>query len=210
MSLCDLFPEKILFVNLINFVGYTLQLMLKEFKPILIFLVKFVLAGGILIFLYNLYLNIYHQHNLSDPYSVFVAEAVAFVNNTLGFHSYTRPDPSNPWVWIWMDGRWASYINEGCNAISIMIMFVSFVIAFSKGWLKTFLFIVGGLIIIQIMNIFRIVLLNWIFVYHNDYEKPAHDYLFPAIIYGTIVVLWIIWVKYFALKIEKKTDDQVA
>src|SRR5690625_7148659 len=52
------------------------------------------------------------------------------------------------------------------------------------------------------MNVLRIALLNYIFVYLPDYGKIAHDYLFPAIIYGTIVVLWIIWVRFFALKIK--------
>lgn len=184
--------------------------MLKEFKPVIFFLLKFAVSGGVLIFLYNLYLQQYHQFDQPDPYSVFVADSVVSVQQWLGFQSLNKIDPSNPWIWVMLDKKWASYINEGCNAISIMIMFVAFVIAFSKGWIKTILYIIGGLFVIQLMNIARIVLLNWIFVFHSDYGKMAHDYLFPAIIYGTIVLLWIIWVKYFALKIEKKPDGEVA
>lgn len=184
--------------------------MLKEFKPVLLFLVKFALSGGVLIFLYNVFLNQYHQFDQPDPYSIFVADSVVSVQQFLGFQSLNKIDPSNPWIWVMLNHKWASYINEGCNAISIMIMFVAFIIAFSKGFIKTTLFIVGGLFVIQLMNIARIVLLNWIFVYHDEYGKAAHDYLFPAIIYGTIVVLWIVWVKFFALKIENTKDGEVA
>ncbi|MEG0529569.1 MAG: EamA family transporter, partial [Bacilli bacterium] len=55
-----------------------------------------------------------------------------------------------------------------------------------------------------IMNIARIMLLNYIFRYHDEYGKMAHDYLFPAIIYGSIVVLWIVWIKFFVTKYNKQ------
>lgn len=184
--------------------------MLKEFKPVLIFLVKFVFIGLVLMALYNVYLNQYHKYNLPDPYSIFVADCTVSTLNTAGFDAGSAIDKKNPWVWIRMENLWPSYINEGCNAISVMIIFVAFVLAFSKGWIRTLLFVIGGLLIIQLMNIFRIALLNWIFVYHSEYGKIAHDYLFPAIIYGTVVLLWIVWVKYFALKIEKPEDGEVA
>ncbi|MDD3458758.1 MAG: exosortase family protein XrtF [Weeksellaceae bacterium] len=184
--------------------------MLKEYKPILIFLLKFVFFGVLLMILYNVYLNQYHKFNLPDPYSIFIADCTVSALNTAGFEAKTHIDKSNPWVWIKMGNQWPSYINEGCNAISIMIVFVAFVLAFSKGWLKTTLFILISLFIIQLMNVFRIGLLNWIFIYHNEYGKMAHDYLFPAIIYGTIVVLWVVWVKYVAQKTEKKKENEVA
>lgn len=180
---------------------------MKEFKPVLIFLLKFVVVGIILVLLYNLYLKQYHQFNLPDPYSEFIANCTSKTMDFFGFDSIQKNDPKNPWIWIGIDGKWTSYINEGCNAISIMIIFVAFMAAFSTTLKQTILFILGGLFVIQTMNILRIALLNYIFAYHKEYGKMAHDYLFPAIIYGTIVVLWVVWVKYFALKINKTTDE---
>lgn len=153
-----------------------------------------------LMWIYNIYLNQFHQYNLPDPYSVFIADCTVYSLQSAGFDAGSAVDKSRPWVWVRINDLWPSYINEGCNAISVMIVFVAFVFAFSKGWIKTLLFVVFGLVTIQSMNIFRIALLNWIFGYHSEYGKMAHDYLFPAIIYGTIVVLWIIWVRFFALK----------
>ena len=39
---------------------------------------------------------------------------------------------------------------------------------------------------------------------YNSLTKPAHDYFFPAIIYGGVVLLWLIWINKFVLK----TDQQ--
>lgn len=192
---------------MINFVFHFVSM--KEFKPVLIFLLKFFIAWGVLVGIYNLYLSQYHSENKPDPYSQTVARWTVGCLNTAGFEATQKDDETRPWTWVYMNGESASYINEGCNAISIMIIFVAFIIAFSTTWKQTLLYILGSLIIIQIMNVLRIALLNYIHIYHEEYAKMAHDYLFPAILYGTIVVLWIVWVKFFALKPKKKTDEQV-
>lgn len=176
---------------------------MKEFKPILIFLLKFILSGVVLVVLYNFFLHHYHSQNLPDPYSKFIANCTVSTLEIAGFETMQVDDKKNPWVWIGIDGKWASYINEGCNAVSVMIIFISFIIAFSTTWKQTSLYILMGLLVIQTMNILRVAWLNYIFIYHEDYKKIAHDYVFPAIIYGTIVILWIIWVKYFALKTKE-------
>lgn len=184
---------------------------MKDFKPILIFILKFVIAWGVLVISYNFYLSKYHSQNKPDPYSQQVASWTATSMNAMGFQTQTMDDSNRPWTWILMDGQRISYINEGCNAISIMLIFVAFIVAFSTTWKQTILYILGGLILIQIMNVFRIVVINYIFKYHHEYGEMAHDYLFPAILYGTIVLLWIIWVKYFALKRPiRKSDEQMA
>lgn len=182
---------------------------MKEFKPVLVFLLKLVLSGAILLGIYNFYLHQYHSENKPDPYSQTVAKWTVSCLNTLGYDSYQKDDETRPWTWVYLNGERASYINEGCNAISIMIIFTAFIIAFSTTWKQTLAYILGGLLVIQLMNIARIALLNYIFVYHDEYGKIAHDYLFPAIIYGTIVVLWIVWVKFFALKPQKETHEPV-
>ncbi len=193
---------------MINFV-FRFHLM-KDFKPILIFILKFLVVWIVLLISYNFYLSRYHDDNKPDPYSHQVAVWTESSLNALGFPAEAVDDPNRPWTWILMEGQKVSYVNEGCNAISIMLVFVAFIAAFSTTWKQTLLFILGGLIIIQIMNVFRIVVINYIFKYHHEYGEMAHDYLFPALLYGTIVLLWIIWVKYFALKSIQKSDEQMA
>lgn len=182
---------------------------MKEFKPVLIFLLKFIVVWIGLVIIYNfVYLESYHAHNLADPYSQKVANWTVSCLNSLGYEAYAVDDESRPWTWIYFEGNYGSYINEGCNAISIMIIFVAFIVAFSTTWKQTLAYILGGLVLIQIMNVFRICLLNYIIKYHPIYTEIAHDYLFPAIIYGVIVVLWIVWVRYFVMKPNKKSNHE--
>jgi exosortase family protein XrtF len=182
---------------------------MKDFKPILIFILKFILVWGVFLVLYNLYLSGYHSENKPDPYSQIVANLSADVLNFAGFETYAVDDKSRPWTWLYIDGQYRSYVNEGCNAISIMMIFVAFIVAFSTTWKQTLLYILGGLLVIQIMNIIRIAWITYILRYHHQYGDIAHDYAFPAIIYGTIVLLWIIWVKYFALKTKPQQNEQM-
>lgn len=90
---------------------------------------------------------------------------------------------------------------EGCNAISVMILFMAFVFAFYKG-LKTFIYALAGIVMLYIMNLLRIVGLNIVMSDYEEYGKMFHDFIFPAVIYGTVVVLWLVWIKFFALKNE--------
>jgi exosortase family protein XrtF len=91
---------------------------------------------------------------------------------------------------------------EGCNVISVVILYAAFIFAFYKG-AKTIFYVLGGIFLLHILNVLRIVLLNIIFLKYPQYEKIGHDYIFPAIIYGGVVVLWLVWIQFFALKREK-------
>lgn len=81
----------------------------------------------------------------------------------------------------------------------LLFCFVAFIFAFYKGF-KTFVFVILSVVFLHIINVLRIAGLNIVYYENADYGKMAHDYLFPAIIYGSIVLLWLIWIKRFVLK----------
>lgn len=183
---------------------------MKDFRPVVMFLAKFVVVLSLLTVGYNLYLHQFHKNGKPDPVSHFITDCTVSAMNVAGMDAYQKDDQERPWIWMGADGKWLSYFNEGCNAISIIIIFSAFIIAFSTTWLKTLLYILFGTVIIQVMNVFRITLLNYILLHHEEYGEMAHDYLFPAIIYGTIVVLWILWIRFFVIKKRSETDEEVA
>jgi exosortase family protein XrtF len=122
-----------------------------------------------------------------------------FLQNSMGFPSALYDDVPKQQIWFHVKTGFVTRMVEGCNAISVMILFVSFVFAFYKGT-KTFVFVAIGLLILYIMNVVRIAGLNIVYSDYSKYGKMTHDYVFPAVIYGTVVVLWLIWIKFFALK----------
>lgn len=174
--------------------------MLKDFKPVLGILLRFIIIYLVLLFAYQFYLTSFKEQGL-DPFSRMVAKQVMFLQNTMGFPSALYDDVPKQQVWFHVKSQFVTRMVEGCNAISVMILFLSFVFAFYKG-VKTFVFVVVGLILLHIMNVSRISGLNIVYSEYPRYGKMSHDYVFPAIIYGSVVVLWLVWIKFFALKNE--------
>lgn len=176
--------------------------MFKDFLPVLKMIGRFLGIYIVLLVAYQFYLN-YFQDSGLDPFSKWVAGQSGSCQNALGYKTILVNQPEHETMWFYVKEQYISRMVEGCNAISIMILFLAFIFVFYKG-AKTFAFAGFGLVVIHIMNVLRIALINMILVKYPHYDTIAHDYLFPAIIYGTIVVLWLIWVKFFVLKADKK------
>lgn len=174
--------------------------MLKDFKPALHILLRFVIVYVVLLLVYQYYLNSFWQEGL-DPFSRFIAEQVRHIQNDLGYPTQLYNDVKGEQVYFYVRNFYPTRMVEGCNAISVMILFVAFIFAFYKGS-KTFIFMLAGLIVLYIMNLFRIVGLNIVMTDYKQYGKAFHDFIFPAVIYGTVVLLWLVWIKFFALKNE--------
>ncbi|GEN74900.1 exosortase family protein XrtF [Chryseobacterium hagamense] len=172
--------------------------MLKDFKPVLGILLRFIIIYLVLLFAYQFFLNCFQGSGL-DPFSRMVAEQVSGIQNSIGFPTQLYDDVKGEQVWFYVKREYVTRMVEGCNAVSVMILFVAFVFAFYKGS-GTFLFALTGLILLYVMNLLRIAGLNIVMADYKQYGKISHDFIFPAIIYGTVVALWLIWIKFFALK----------
>jgi len=172
--------------------------MLKDFKPVLGILLRFIIIYLVLLFAYQFYLNSFKESGL-DPFSKMITRQVMFLQQSLGYPSALYDDVPNQQVWYHVKTKFTTRMVEGCNAISVMILFVSFIFAFYKGT-KTFVFVGVSLLILHIMNVLRIAGLNIVYSDYPKYGKMTHDYVFPAVIYGSVVLLWLIWIKFFALK----------
>ncbi len=172
--------------------------MLKDFKPVLMILLRFALIYLALFLLYQLYLNRTEPFGL-DPYSRWVAEHVKTLQNAAGYSTVLQHFPKQITEYFKINNNYVSRMVEGCNAVSVMILFAAFVLAFYKG-AKTFLFVVGSIVFLHVMNVLRIAGLNIVLTEYPQFGKITHDYLFPAVIYGLVVLLWLIWINKFVLK----------
>ena len=105
---------------------------------------------------------------------------------------------NEPFVRMYFQNQYIVRIVEGCNGISVIILFISFIVAFSGSLKNTLFFIFGGTILIYILNVLRIALLIVLMYYFPEIKHLLHGVLFPAIIYGTVFILWVIWVNKFS------------
>lgn len=115
----------------------------------------------------------------------------------------TVKNENEPSIKMIYHAKYVARIIEGCNAISVMILFASFVFAFSAQWKKTALYIISGIVIIHVLNIIRIAVLSFSLYYFPNYEEVLHGTLFPLFIYGVVFVLWILWVTKYSGYVKK-------
>lgn len=129
-----------------------------------------------------------------DFFTHLVARQSAAILSAFGYIPYLENSEQAGGVLMSIRG-YAVNIVEGCNSISVIVLFVSFVISFAQNFKKTFLFLLSGMVLIYIVNLFRISLLIIALYKYPQYQEILHEIVFPAIIYGMVFLLWIIWVR---------------
>ena len=178
-------------------------MILREFTPTILFLVKFV---GIYIvgnFLYGLYATAYEPS--PDPATYWVTDQTAMVLTACGWPTESENQTKKATTELIHDGQRVLAVYEGCNGINVMIIFVAFLFAFGPIGKALLWFIPLGVLIIHLMNLARITLLFWVSLYWEHYMYFTHKYFFTAILYVVVFILWVWWVRKFASK-EKATS----
>ena len=177
----------------------------SEYKPFLSFLAKFFGTYLVLTFAYQTYLQEFDSTKFEvDGFTELVAQQSKDVLSLFDSYSYTQPNLKESSVNLFYKDKWVARIVEGCNAMSVIILFISFVFAFTGKFKQTLLFVLGGSLLIYIFNIIRIALLSMAIFHFNRYQEILHGVIFPLFIYGVVFILWIIWVNKFS-KYAKKT-----
>lgn len=179
------------------------KLALKEifiqYKPFFTFLIKFALFYFVFAFMYNQFLNQFDVSKFElDSITKAVSNQTYYLMQFFNEDYHVFPNESEASTKVMYNGKYIARIVEGCNAISVIILFAAFVFAFASNWIKTFVYIVLGSLLVYVLNVIRIVLLIKAIYFFPDYLKVLHDIVFPLFIYGVVFILWIIWVTKFS------------
>lgn len=169
---------------------------LKPYYPVFKFVVTFGVLYLLLSLAYYAYLQVeYQPSNYPDPVTAVVSRQAQSILQFIGYDAQIYNAPSNPSVLLYIDEKIVFRVVEGCNAVSIMLLFAAFVIAFAKAYKKTILFLLIGFVFIYLVNLTRLVLLALVFQNLPEFKEIAHDIAFPAVIYGSVILLWIYWIR---------------
>lgn len=169
--------------------------LLREFRPALMFLGKFLalyLAGNIV---YGLFIESYGTH--PDPITRMVTFHTAHVLRMTGYEAGVRDHDTRPLIGLTEHGSTVLNIFEGCNGINVMIVFVAFMFAFGGNIRRLTVFVPAGLLIIHFFNLIRLVLLYHLAGSGSPQFYYYHKYVFTGILYLVVFVLWAIWVMLF-------------
>ncbi|MEL1243496.1 exosortase family protein XrtF [Flavobacterium sp. DGU11] len=168
-------------------------------RAFFLFLLKFGGSYLILSVLYWAYLSQYDAATFeADSMTHLVAQQASGLVNFLGEESHIEKKPFEASYFFFVNGKRVARIVEGCNAISVMILFVAFIIAFSTTFKRTSIYSITGIVLLHLLNIARIALLGLGLFYYNEYGHLLHDIVFPLFIYGVVFALWIAWVMKFS------------
>lgn len=176
--------------------------------PIRLFLGKALLFFIVWKIVYSFFL--YDSKFLDYPLTTHVAEAsTVFLNNSIFLSGFTTQrvfieddsliiEASE----IYHNDKLVLFIADACNGLELMVLYIGFIVCMpSKFWRKV-IYILLGVIFIDIINILRCSGLIYLREYFHAYFDFAHHYLFKAVVYAATFLMWMVYSRKISLKNE--------
>ena len=174
---------------------------MKKQRKVVLFLVKFFASYFLLFVIYSTYLQksqVKEDFFKCDGVTVAVANQTVALLNVFGYTSNAIQHDKELSVKIIFNKIYTARVIEGCNSISIIILFLAFIIAFKGSIKATVIFGLLGSIFIYFINVSRIALLTVLLNKFPEAQEFLHNLVFPAIIYGATFLLWMLWVQKYS------------
>ncbi len=86
-------------------------------------------------------------------------------------------------------------LDRGCLGRNVLGLFVGFILAYPSRFRDKLPIIIIGIIVFLILNILRISALSIIDYCCPKYLDINHHYIFKAIVYSAILLMWYLWLK---------------
>jgi exosortase H (IPTLxxWG-CTERM-specific) len=96
--------------------------------------------------------------------------------------------------------RFAVNIENGCNGIEALIIFLSATLSFPAPWKARLAGLAIGVIGIQIVNLVRVVALFLTGVYFPAFFDSSHTVVWQTVVILFAVLLWIFWAQRYAVR----------
>lgn len=171
----------------------------KKYSSVIRFIVIFLGSYFIFSLFYNIYLELSNSAvYYPDFFTYLVSVQSKAVIEFMGYTSFITPHDAEASMKLFINDYFLVRVVEGCNSVSIIILFISFILAFFASLKLTLIYILAGSVIIYVMNIVRIAILTIGIYEYPQHAELLHSIIFPLIIYGTVFLLWLLWVRIFS------------
>lgn len=87
-------------------------------------------------------------------------------------------------------------VRFGCNGLEAVLIYAVAILSFPAGWIKKLIGIAVGFIIIQVINLLRIVGLAYSGVYYRDIFDLLHIYIAQGIMIAVALGVFLIYIYY--------------
>ncbi len=90
-------------------------------------------------------------------------------------------------------------IDNPCNGLTIMLLYIGFLVAYPGTWKSKLIFIGFGTVLVYLMNVVRVIFLSVNFAYHQVSFEFNHKYTFTFAVYVVVFLLWVTWANKYSL-----------
>jgi len=91
-------------------------------------------------------------------------------------------------------------VSPGCTSLKQWMHWLFLMLIFPGPWKHKLWYIPLGLVIIEWVNVIRIVGLTLFMIPYPDKFHFFHDYVFKTFFYFMIFLMWVVWVEFFVEK----------
>lgn len=91
--------------------------------------------------------------------------------------------------------QFAADIKAGCTGFEPVIILLSAIFAFPSSWRAKVYGAILGMVVLQIVNLIRIVSLVYLGINHPKYFHEAHAFVWQIVIIALSLVLWMVWAR---------------
>jgi len=167
--------------------------MISTAKPAIRFLIVFLAAYLGLSLSYGFWIET--RGNKADWFTWEVTKEVTALVARKGTEVTLQPNTNSPTILVRNADRVVLEVFEGCNGVNVMIVFVSFVLAFGGvDKLRMGVFMLGGMTLIHLANLARLYALYSLALQKSELFYYYHKYIFTASLYAMIFALWWVWI----------------
>jgi exosortase family protein XrtF len=175
------------------------------YKPFLLFLGKFFLTYISLTLVYQTYLGSFDKGEI-DSITRLVAQNTKQLLSVFNVDFKLELAESSMFIKLIYNQKYVARMIEGCNAISVIILFASFIVSFSGKLITTSLYVFIGALAVYLLNVMRVAVLCVLLYFFPEQETILHRVFFPLFIYGFVFLLWVLWINKFFLNAKKTTE----
>ena len=90
--------------------------------------------------------------------------------------------------------RFAITVRRGCDAVEPSWFYCAALLSFPAPWLRKVAGILAGAVLLQVLNLVRIVSLYLIGLYYSQFFNTAHVEIWPVIFIMVAIALWVGWI----------------
>lgn len=126
------------------------------------------------------------DRNVIVPFSRAIAVASGAILNAMGQHVTVSGV-------ILMSGSNAVSIQNGCNGIEAVVFLIAAILAFPATWRQRLIGLAAAIVLIQLLNLVRVVTLFLIVRYKPDLFELFHLAIWQTVIGGAAIALFYVW-----------------